>query len=220
MDRHKLRRGGLYLLGQLTLAMGITLNILCALGTSPVSAIPHFVSLVWGLDLGSCVFFFYLACTAVQLALNPRGQRLPVLAQIPVSLVFTRVLSLLEQSMGFQPEALWEKLLLMAGGVVFTGVGVALTLNARLVPCAGDGIVESLARFFGLETGRAKTLFDLFCVAVTFVLGAVTGHWMLTIGVGTLAGAVGVGWVISLFDRLFRAPLDRWMGLERTAAGH
>lgn len=213
MKKERLWRGGLYLLGQFILAVGILLNTECALGTSPVSTIPHFVSLVWSLDFGNCVFVFYLACVAVQLVLKPKGQKLPVLAQVAVSLVFTRMLSLLELVLRFQPEQLWEKLLLMVGGVVFTGVGVVMSLNAKLIPNPGDGIVEALARSFGLGTGTTKNLFDFFCVAVTFVLGVVTGHFMLVIGVGTLAGVLGVGRVITLYDRLFKVRLDKLMGL-------
>lgn len=214
MTGKKIWRLGLYLLGQFVLAVGITLNIKCTLGTSAVSAIPHFVSLVWEADFGSCVLVFYLACVAVQLGLKPRGQRLPVLGQIPVSFMATALLNALELALAFQPVQLWEKLLLMLGGVTFTGIGAAMTLNAKLIPNPGDGIVEALGQRLGISTGLAKNFFDLFCVAVTFALGLATGHFMLVIGVGTLVGVVGVGRVISLFNTLCKKPLDKLMGLE------
>ena len=212
MKKERLWRGGLYVLGLLVLALGLTLHNKCALGTSAMSTTPYFVSLVWGVDFGGAMFVFYALCVAAELVLKPRGQKLAALPQVAVSLALSLVLSRMDGAIP-TPEALWGKVLLLVGAVVFTGIGAALCLSARLIPGAGDGIVEALSQRFGMELGLTKNLFDLFCMVVTFVLGLATGHFMEALGVGTLVGVVGVGRVMTVFDRVCKERLDRLMGL-------
>ena len=144
-----------------------------------------------------------------------RREWLPVLGQVAVSLALSRVLNWMDAVI-MEPKLLWGKgkVLLLLGAVLFTGIGAALCLSARLIPGAGDGIVEAISRRFGVELGLTKNLFDLFCMAVTFVLGLVTGHFMCALGIGTLVGVVGVGRVMEVFDRLFQKRLEPLMGLE------
>lgn len=214
MTGKKIWRGGLYTVGLLVLALGLTLNNKCALGTSALSTTPYFASLVWGFGFGDGMFLVYVLCVAAQLILRPKGQKLQALWQLPVSLVFSWVLNWMDIALVLEPERLWEKLLLLAGAILFTGVGAVMNLNARLIPSPGDGIVEALARLFGKEIGLMKNLFDFFCMAVTFVLGIATGHFMCALGVGTLAGVIGVGRVMSLYNVLCKKTQDRLMGLE------
>ena len=213
MRGNKIWRGTLYVAGLLILALGLTLHNKCALGTSAMSTTPYFASLVWGFDFGDGMFIFYSLCAAVQLVLRPKGQRAPVLGQVAVSLALSRALGWMD---GLIPEAAapWGKILMRAGAVGFTGIGAAMSLNARLVPGAGDGVVEALARFFGKEIGLTKNLFDFLCMAVTFVLGLATGNFMRALGIGTLVGVVGVGRVMDLYNALCKKLLDRLMGLE------
>ncbi|MDE6108339.1 MAG: hypothetical protein K2F83_06710 [Oscillospiraceae bacterium] len=213
MTVKKIWRGTLYVAGLLILALGLTLNNKCALGTSALSTTPYFASLVWGANFGDAMFLVYALCVALQLVLNPKGHKIQALAQLPVSLVFSRVLNWMDVII-MEPAALWGKVLMLVGAILLTGIGAAMCLNARLIPSPGDGIVDSLARFFGKEIGLMKNLFDFFCMAVTFVLGIATGHFMCALGIGTLVGVVGVGRVMSLYNALFQKPQNRLMGVE------
>lgn len=213
MTGKKIWRGALYVAGLLILALGLTLHNKCALGTSALSTLPYFASLVWGFNFGDGIFLLYVLFVAVQMALKPKGQKLQALGQLPVSLVFSRVLNWMDV-MVMEPVTLLGKLLLLLLAVLLTGIGAAMSLNARLIPSPGDGIVETLARFFGKEIGLVKNLFDFFCMAVTFVLGIFTGHFMWALGIGTLVGVVAVGRVMTLYNALWKKPLDKLMGLE------
>ena len=213
MNQKKLFRGLFYILGLLLLALGLTLNNKCGLGTSAMSTPAYFASLVWGVEFGDGMLVFYLLCVLVQLILKPRGEKLPVLAQILVCLVFTRVLNWMDRVVSIEPAQMGGKLLLLAAAILLTGRGVALNLNAKLIPNPGDGIIETLAQFFGKGKGITKNLFDLFCMTVTLVMGLVTGHFLWAVGIGTLLGVVGVGRVIAVFDRLCKPRLDWLTGL-------
>ena len=213
MRRENLWRGGVYALGLLTLALGLTLHNKCALGTSAMSTTPYFASLVWGVDFGNAMFVFYVLCVAAELFLKPKGQKLAALPQVAVSLALSLALSWMDGVIR-AAESPWGKALLLVGAVLFTGVGAAMCLNARLIPGAGDGIVEALSQRFGMELGLTKNLFDFFCMAVTFALGIATGHVMCALGVGTLVGVICVGRVMSVFERRCKAWLDRKMGFS------
>ena len=47
----------------------------------------------------------------------------------------------------------FSALVVVAAGIVLTGIGAAASLDMRLVPNPGDGIVQTLADAAGKETG-------------------------------------------------------------------
>lgn len=49
-----------------------------------------------------------------------------------------------------------------------------MTVNMRLVPNPGDGIVQAIADLMGRDQGFAKNCFDLVCVALTVILSLAT----------------------------------------------
>ena len=61
MNQKKLFRGLFYILGLLLLALGLTLNNKCGLGTSAMSTPAYFASLVWGVGT-ECSCFTCCVC--------------------------------------------------------------------------------------------------------------------------------------------------------------
>jgi len=74
---------------------------------------------------------------------------------------------------------------LMAGGVALNGVATGLYIGARMGPGPRDGLMTGIARR-GYSVRVVRTVIELIVVAIGVVLGG-------TIGVGTLAYAVGIG---------------------------
>lgn len=95
-------------------------------------------------------------------------------------------------------------MLVLALAILLTGVGAAMTVNARLIHNPGDGIVNAIAEKIGRSMGFTKNIFDLFCVCITFCIGAVTGYWLVGIGIGTVLAVLAVGRVIALFNHLVK----------------
>ena len=52
-------RWGLYTLGMLVLALGLTLNTKTGLGVSPIISVAFGVSEIWGLNFGDLTFLLY-----------------------------------------------------------------------------------------------------------------------------------------------------------------
>ena len=155
----KVNRWIFYVLGMVVLAAGITLNTKTGLGVSPIISVAYCVSQIFELNFGDMTFVLYGIFVVVQLFLRERRERLATLLQFPLSLVFSRLLNLCSACIPYQAAAhsLPENLAVLALAIVLTGVGVALTVNMRLVPNPGDGIVQAVAQRMGRDQGFAKT---------------------------------------------------------------
>ncbi|MGA0970686.1 MAG: YczE/YyaS/YitT family protein [Ilumatobacteraceae bacterium] len=82
-------------------------------------------------------------------------------------------------------DPLAARIALMAGGVALNGVATGLYIGARMGPGPRDGLMTGIARR-GYSVRVVRTVIELIVVAIGVVLGG-------TIGVGTLAYAVGIG---------------------------
>ena len=110
---------------------------------------------------------------------------------------------------------------LLLAAIFFTGAGAAITVNMKLVPNPGDGIVAAVAERLGRDQGFAKNVFDVGCVAVTCVLGLLAAGRIVGIGVGTIAAMIGVGRSIALVNYLGKQKMCLAAGLlqEEAPAG-
>ncbi len=233
-NRSKLKttclRVGLYLLGMLFLAVSLTLNTKVTLGVSSIISVAHCVSVLSGYSIGDTTLLWFIFLIAVQIVLHlirkaPNWKRAVLfdVLQLPLSLVFTRFMNLFSARIPVFEEAyagtfwggIWGRLCLLALAITLTGVGAALTLDMRLIPNPGDGIVQGIADFFSRPTGTAKNLTDLCCVALTAAISLCAARRIIGIGLGTLLAALFTGRVLALFNRLFA---DRLRALVPDAA--
>lgn len=104
-------------------------------------------------------------------------------------------------------------LLLLALAISLTGLGVSMTVNMKLIPNPGDGIVQAIAERAGWEQGFAKNVFDLGCVTVTVVMGLLFAHRVIGISIGTVLAMIGVGRVVALTNHLFKQKMRQAAGL-------
>lgn len=207
-------RWGIYIAGMVVLALGITLNTKAGLGASAIVSVPYTVSQGTGLDFSNLTLITYCLLVAAQYFIKGKAWRWVDLLQIVVSIVFTRFMSLFSAAISYNSGFLPMDLFVLALGIIFTGVGAAMTVGMRLVPNPGDGIVSSIADRSGKELGVCKNMFDIGCVCVSLVVGLAFGHVLLGVGLGTVLSMIGVGRVISLFNHFARAPLQRLAGLS------
>lgn len=200
-------RFGLYLLGMVLLALGLTLNTKTGLGASAIVSIPFTLSEGTGLDFGDLTLVEYCVLVAAQFVVKGKNRTWVDLLQLVVSLVFTRFLNIFKAAIPYESGFLPADIALLVVAIILTGVGAAMTVDMQLVPNPGDGIVHSLAQRFGKELGLCKNLFD-----VAF------GDPLLGIGLGTILSMVGVGRSIAVFNGLCKPRLLAMAGLQPAAA--
>ena len=205
-----------YILGICTLALGLTLSTKTKLGASAIIAVAFSISELSGIQLGDATFFLYCLFIAVEIILHLLpGKRAPSdkrkaliidVLQLPFSVFFTRLLNVYAAWIPV-PESLPVRIAVLVLAIILIGVGAALTLDMRLVASPGDGIVQAISDRSGLELGLTKNIVDVCCVLFTCVLTLACVHHIIGIGIGTLAGMLGTGRVIAIFNRMFGSYL-------------
>ena len=234
MNKHLIPRVFFYVAGLLILALGIILNSKCGLGVSPIISVSFSISTIGGWNFGNMTFLLYAVFVLIELlihlALDHRYRvhpdRAPVirrnlklllimdLLQLPLSLVFTRFMNLFSAWIP-APNHFGYQLLVLAGGIICTGIGAAMSLNMRIIPNPGDGIVQAISDFVGKSVGFTKNCFDLFNICLTCCIGLLFAHKLIGIGLGTVVAVLGVGRVIALFNHLFMKKMTEIAGVAQ-----
>lgn len=239
-------RGLFYAAGLFILAFGITLNTKAGLGVSPIISVPYSISTIWDKNFGNMTLVVYLIFVLVEMILHiffrksakteeertGAGQRradlgwvlVADLLQFPLSLVFTRFLNLfgallpelaVDYAGSFAGSFVGRFLFLLAA-IVLTGVGAAMSLNMRLVPNPGDGIVQAIADVWGKGVGFTKNCFDLLNICITITVGLVCRGEIVGIGVGTVVAVLGVGRAIAVFNHFCKEKMDALAGMGQS----
>ena len=219
-----------YAAGLLILALGLTLNTKAGLGVSAIISVSYSVSLIFELNFGNVTLGLYTVYVLIELVLhllhNHRAkQRLPEallpsrktnikyillvdILQIPLSIAFTRFLNVFSallpdfpEEPGSAPSLFFLRLLTVIAAIILTGVGAAMSLNMRLVPNPGDGIVQAIADTIHKSVGFSKNCFDLVNITLAAALGLLFTGKLQGVGIGTVLAVIGVGRVIAVFNR-------------------
>ena len=203
----------IYLLGMVLLALGITLNTQAGLGASAIVSVPYTVSQGTGTNFANLTLIVYCVLVVAQYFIKRKNWRWIDALQVVVSIVFTRFMALFQYVIDYKSGVFTKDLIVLLLGILFTGIGAAMTVNMQLIPNPGDGIVNSLAERFDKELGFSKNCFDAFCVCCSLIIGLVFGNVLLGIGLGTILSMLGVGRVIYFFNKVMKARLQGVSGL-------
>jgi uncharacterized membrane protein YczE len=99
------------------------------------------------------------------------------------------------------PDQLWERSLLMVGGVVFNAVATALYIGSQFGPGPRDGLMTGLHRRTGLSIRVVRTGLEVTVVAIGWLLGGV-------VGIGTVLYTLAIGPLVQLMLPWFIVELD------------
>lgn len=215
MSRTTRNRWLIYVLGCVCLAMGLALNTKAGLGVSPILSVSYSASVIWGWSLGNTTLVTYCVLILGQFVIRGENRRWRDLLQLPFSLIFSRVLDVLNGFIVYDASvhSLAENLGVLAAATVLTGIGAAVMVNMDLISHPGDAIVQALAQRMGKEQGVAKNIFDVCCVIFTACMTLVCAGEVVGISLGTVIAMVCIGRVVSLVNHLGREKMCRAAGL-------
>ena len=217
----KLRRILFYLLGQLVLVAGLTLSTKVNLGVSAILSVAYSASVITGAPIGNTSLVVYTVCVIAQIIIHlsrkfqDRDRRKLIIAdllQLPLSLVFTRVMNLFASFLPNLAGSLLARIPLLLLAIVFVGTGAAMTLDMRILPNPADGIVQAISDVSGIKLGLAKNIVDFSCVVLTTAGSLILAGRVIGIHIGTLLSMVGTGRVIALFNRVMDGHIREIMG--------
>lgn len=229
-----------YVAGLLVLALGIILNTKSGLGVSPIISVSYSISTILNINFGNMTFVLYGIFVVLEVilhiikyvrmpkkmskqdneALEPAIHKsiylviLMDILQLPLSLVFTRFMNLFSAWIPAPSENVIAQFACLLGGIIFTGIGAAMSLNMRIIPNPGDGIVQAIADCIGKPVGFTKNCFDLFNICITISVGLIFAHRLIGVGIGTVIAVLGVGRVIALFNHMFMDKMIAAAGVE------
>ena len=190
-----------YVAGLLILVLGIILNTKSGLGVSPIISVAYSITTIGGFNFGNITFLLYSAFVVVEIVLHifrnhrysgeaggaiaPAAHRdlklvlVMDLLQLPLSLVFTRFMNLFSALLPTPSDNMPSRLLVLAAGIILTGIGAAMSLNMRIIPNPGDGIVQAISDCIGKSVGFTKNCFDLFNICLTTSIGLLFAHKLI-----------------------------------------
>lgn len=178
------------LLGLALFGTGITFMKQADLGLSPWEVLNDGISKMTGYPLGTVSIFIGIV---ILLLWIPIGEKPGVGTLLNILLVGTVTnLTLLVIPSVAQPvlQISW-----LAIGLLVIGLGSALYLGSRLGAGPRDGLMMGFHRRTGSSIRVVRTILEISVLVLGWRLGG-------TIGVGTLAFALGIGFIIQLMFRL------------------
>lgn len=212
--QNKTARVLIYLGGMLVLALGLILNTKSGMGASAIISMAYTVSQGMGWNFADMTLILYCLFVVAELIIDGKHRTWTTILQIPLSIVFTRFMNLFAVFFTYENGYLPTDLLVLAAGIICTGIGAAITVDMQIIPNPGDGIVASVSRRIGKELGLTKNFFDIGCVTISVVMGLCFGNPLLGVGLGTFLSMIGVGRVIALFNHLCKSTLQRVAGIS------
>ena len=198
------------LVGLVGFGLGIALMAQSGLGLGPWEVLNQGVALQLGIPLGTASILLGIP---ILLAWIPLGER-----PGPGTLI-NIVLIGLATNLGLlifpspPADALALRLLELAAGILVIGVASGLYLAADLGPGPRDGLMTGIHHRFGWSIARARLVLEVSVLAVGWLLGG-------TVGIGTIAFALGIGPIVQValgvFDREGRV-MRRRLALDEGA---
>ena len=203
-------RLGIYLVGLVILAFGITLAVNSNLGVSPVTSLPYVVSQVLNVTLGTCTIIVYTVYIFLQMLIHGKKFRPALLLQLVFSTLFGYLVDGTKWILGdFVPTGYFGQLAMLAASIVLISFSLVLYIDVKIAPMPPEGLVTCIADKLGKPFPKIKTLFDCASVLVGLCLcflflGKVTG-----IREGTIITALLVGKLTGFFRKLLTPFLQK-----------
>ena len=195
------KRVVVYIIGTLTLALGLVLNAKAALGVAPIVSVPFVLSSIIPLSYGMCTTLIYLVFVALQLLIR-RKFDLKTILQIPFSYVFGLLMDIYGAVINIKLPFPFSIIQLLIA-ICLTAFGVFLMLQMDLIVNPADGFVAAFGELIHKPYGTAKMSVDAGAVCISLLMSFVFLHKIIGIGIGTAVAILLTGTMITFYDKHF-----------------
>ncbi|MFD3443737.1 YitT family protein [Microbacteriaceae bacterium 4G12] len=182
------------LIGLFLYGISLSMMIRAGVGVSPWDVLSQGVSLRTGIPFGLATNLIGLLVLLLWIPLRQRpgvGTVLNVLLVGPSAEVGFLFIT--------QPDELWARILLFAGGLVLLAVASGLYIGANFGPGPRDGLMTGLHQRTGWRIWIVRTSIEIVVLAIGWLLGG-------NVGFGTVAFALFIGPLINITMPLFAIP--------------
>jgi uncharacterized membrane protein YczE len=162
---------------------GVTLGMMirATLGNAPWDVLHQGMAMHLPITIGQAVILMSLVVLLFWIPLRELPGLGTVANSFAVGLTADLTLSLLHA-----PDAMWQRSLLMVGGIVLNALATALYIGSQFGPGPRDGLMTGLHRRTGVSIRTVRTGLEVGVVAIGWLLGGV-------VGIGTVLYALAIG---------------------------
>ncbi len=190
-----MRRLPSLLVGLVGFGLGIALMAQSGLGLGPWEVLNQGVGLRLGIPMGSASILLGIPILLCWIPLREWPGPGTLMNIVLIGLSTNLGLMLFPSP---PSDALAWRLAQMVAGILVIGVASGLYLAADLGPGPRDGLMTGIHHRFGWSIARARLIIEISVLGVGWLLGG-------TVGIGTLAFALGIGPIVQIalgfFDR-------------------
>lgn len=190
-----------YILGLFFISLGSVLAIKSGLGVSPISSLPFSINKVVGVSIGTASTILFCIYVGIQIILLKRDFKVLQLLQVVFAVLFGQSVDFLNRAIYISLDSIYFKLILCIISIFIIALGVTLTLSAKIVPVAPDGLAQVISIKTNKEFGKIKVYFDCTVVMLSIILLIYSGKGLEGIGLGTILSAIFVGKVVLLINK-------------------
>lgn len=193
-------RSAFLVFGLALFAFGIVLLLEAGLGLSPWDVLNQGISERTPLSFGTANIVVALVVLLVAWLLGARIGPGTVANAVLIG-VFVDLLLLIDAVESLADASLAARVTMLVGGILIIGLGSALYIGANMGAGPRDSLMLVLSYRTGTRIGVVRALLEISVTAVGFALGG-------TVGIGTLAFALGIGPAIELsFWAMGKTPM-------------
>lgn len=191
-----------YILGLMTMALGVVLMKKAALGITPITSLPLALNEVLPvLSLGNWTILFHILCIIAIIVITKKVT-VKTLLMIPVGIGFGYFIDFLLWLWSFETGSMVLRVVLLVVGIPVSGLGVALINDADLMLPSPDGLLRTIASVYHKKYPVVKICGDCTWVALSVIIELSVLHRLSAVNVGTVASALLVGRSIKAWNTL------------------
>ena len=200
-----------YALGLLIMAFGVALSVNSELGVSTVNSLPYVLSLIVGVDLGTCIIVVFACYILVQLLLLRRQFRPIDLTQLLFSTLFGYFVNFAEWVVGdFALPTYFGRLVMLAASIVMIALGVSMYVGTRLVNMPMEGMTSAITQLLpGRQFHQIKVVVDCLVVVAALALSLLCLHGLYGVREGTILCALLVGPAMKPIQKVLRPAMEK-----------
>ena len=193
-----------YVFGLFLITLGVAFSIKSGLGSTPVASIPYALNLILNVDLGITTLMFQIFLVCLELALLRGDFKRKHFLQVFVSLIFGAFTSFSISLVSFVLPAdnLIIAFLMSFFSVFLIALGIFFYVPTNIVPVSVEGAIQAIAIVTDNPFPKIKICFDVAVVSSSLILSYVFLGNFGSVGIGTIIGAVFIGYVVKIIHKL------------------
>lgn len=217
-ERKRIGRKGIgcrvlfYIAGLFFMAFGVAFSVNSKLGVSPVNSLPYVLSLISGINMGTCVIAIFSSYILIQILLLKRQFPWINLTQILFSAIFGYFVDLAKWVVGdFALPAYFGQLGMLAISILLVAIGVCLYMDVNLVNMPMEGMTCAVKEtlFPKRQFHDVKVIMDCGVVGLGILLSLVFLGKVEGIREGTVICALLIGKLMKPLQKVMKPFVEK-----------